>query len=96
MGELEYKEIMWAEMKPDVYDGENCDQITPRWECYADGDMDSDYFDEIKLHSKSFPPGTKISISVPCCPKCGVIQELCKTDEGCDFNWEDWTFNEYS
>ena len=94
---MEYQEIMWAEAKPDVYDGENCDQIRPLWEAYADGDMDSDTFDHsIELCCKTFPPGTKVVISVPCCPECGQQVEMCRTDEGCEFDWDEWVQNEYS
>lgn len=94
---MRYKKIMWAEMKPNIYAGDTCDQIEHRWEAYADGDMDSEVLTQpITLCPKAFPAGTKISISVPECPKCGQEVELCKSNEFCDFNWEEWVLNEYS
>ncbi|PKM43244.1 MAG: hypothetical protein CVV05_15470 [Gammaproteobacteria bacterium HGW-Gammaproteobacteria-1] len=93
---MEYHQTMWAEMKPDVYDGENCDQVRPRWHAHAEGDMDSDYTETVTLDSKQFPPGTKILVMEPCCPKCGMIPDLCRTDEGCDFDWDAWTLDQYS
>lgn len=94
---MEYQEIMWAEMKPDVYAGDNFDQIEPLWEAYSCGDMESDTFDSpIELCCKTFPPGTKVTISVPCCPKCGQRVEICKIDEYCGFDWDEWTRTEYS
>lgn len=94
---MEFQEIMHAEMKPDVYGGEKCDQVVPRWEVYGEGDMDLDFLSEpIKLDFKHFPPGTTVIVSVPCCPKCGQIVELCKSDDGCEFDWDEWVQNEYS
>ena len=93
----EYKAIMWAEMKPDVYGGEKCDEVIPMWEAYGDGDMDSDTFDHnIELDCKTFPPGTRVIISVPCCPDCGQEVEMCQQDEGCAYDWDGWVQNEYS
>lgn len=96
MNDLNYKTIMWAEMKPDLYDGENCDNIRSRFEIFCDGDMSSDYVDIIKLDASTFPPGTKVLVELPCCPECGMDVELCKTYESCDFNWEEWRDDCYS
>ncbi|MET4160540.1 hypothetical protein ABIE61_000354 [Marinobacterium sp. MBR-111] len=93
---MEYHQTMWAEMSPDVYSGENCDQVRPRWNAHADGDMDSDYIEALTIDAKHFPPGTKIQILEPCCPKCGQIPELCRGDDGCDFNWDEWVLGKYS
>lgn len=106
---IEYAEIAWAEMKPYVYGGEQCDQIIPKWYGWFDGDMDGDYSDSFDLDAKGFPPGTKITISVPVCPNCQEksdhsmfnnfpkegtnFQEL-KCD--CGFDWTNWTYDEYS
>ena len=93
----EYTEIMRAEMKPDVYGGEKCDEVIPRWEAYADGDMDSDTFDHnIELDCRGFPPGTRVIISVPCCPDCGQDVEMCQQDHSCNYSWDEWVQNEYS
>lgn len=91
---MEHRTTIWAEMSPDVYDGETCDQIRARWDAYADGDMDSDYTDVLKFDSKSFPPGTKIIVTEPECPNCQTIKELCEDD--CTFDWDLWVREKYS
>lgn len=95
MSKMEYKQTMWAEMKPDIYDGKNCDQVRPQWFAWADGDRDGDFIDKLELDCKQFPPGTKVVLSVPCCPDCGEEVEMCKSDASCGFNWDDWMENEY-
>lgn len=96
MSNLEYRDVMWAEMKPDVYDGDKCDQVRPRWWAYADGDMDGDFIEKIDIDCKHFPAGTKISVSVPCCPKCHQDADMCESDDGCDFDWKHLVECEYS
>lgn len=93
---MEYRQTMRAEMEPDVYGGENCDEVRPRWNAYAEGDMDADYSDSITIDAKHYPPGTKISVLEPCCPKCGQIPEFCRASDGCDFDWDAWVLDEYS
>jgi hypothetical protein len=93
---MDYHQTMWAEMSPDVYDGESCDQVRPRWHVFAEGDMDSDYIDAIMLDAKHFPPGTKVLVLEPQCPQCMKIQELCRADEACDFDWDAWILGQYS
>lgn len=93
---LQYKNIIWAEMFPDLYDGEYCDQIKPRWKVRSDGDMGSEFMNKLTLTALQFPAGAKVTISLPCCPKCGQDVECCKTDDSCDFDWEEWVSNEYS
>lgn len=89
---MKHHKIMWAEMRPFLYDGPKCDQVRPQWHCEAEGDMDSTEEESIDLDAAVFPPGTKIEISVPCCPKCTQIQECCD----CGFAWDAWRDNEYS
>lgn len=96
MTNLIYKNIMWAEMSPDLYDGEDCDQIKPRWNICSDGDIGSELIDVIKLKSGHFPVGTKVTIAAPCCPNCGQGGESCETDELCDFDWGNWVECRYS
>lgn len=87
---------MWAVMAPDVYGGESCEEVIPRWLAYAEGDMDSGYEENIVLDAKYFPPGTKISVLEPCCPKCSQVSEFCRSDESCDFDWDTWALDQYS
>lgn len=96
MSDVSYKATMWAEMKPDLYAGKNCDEVRPTFECNTDGDMGSESIDILTLDATTFPPGTKITVQVPCCPDCGQEVEMCKEDEGCNFDWDEWRDNEYS
>lgn len=106
MTKIRHEETMWAEMKPDTYAGKNCDQIRPQWECHADGDMDSDTQETIKLSARTFPPGTKIVISEPVCPKCSERREPQFTKPNrnvvfsgpcrCGFDWDKWVKEQYS
>ena len=93
--EPETHQIMWAEMSPDIYAGESLNEVKARWHTFCDGDMDSDHLDVVTLDANLFPPGAKISITVPCCPRCGHIQEMCEPGEDCDFNWSLWRDNKY-
>jgi len=69
---MELRETMWAEMKPDVYSGDSCEQHRPNWYSYADGDKQGgDDGNELSLNAEAFPPGTKIVVSEPVCPSCG-------------------------
>lgn len=102
-----HRKVQWAEMSPDVYAGENFDEIKPRWWAEADGDMDGDFIAVLKLAAHTFPPGTKVVISEPVCPSCGDLREpvFPRPKEGeplysgpcsCGFDWDAWTLDEYS
>ncbi len=93
---IDYRQTMWAEMSPDLYDGENCDQLLPRWHGFAEGDRDSDYLETLEFAAKHFPPGTKVLVLEPECPKCQQIPEFCRGDDACDFDWDAWTADRYS
>ena len=87
------QEIMWAELKVDVYDGPNCDQHRPYWNAFSDGDKQDDDVDgDIVLSPTHFPPGTKIVISIPNCPDCDEIVDICT----CGFDWKNWVEEKYS
>lgn len=92
---MKRREIMWAEMSPDLYAGETCDQVRPRWHCHAEGDMDSDHMESISLDAKHFVPGTKIVVMEPECPQCGMVASCCITDKACDFDWDAWRDDKY-
>lgn len=104
-------EIMRAEVKADVYSGKNCNQVKKHFEIYCDGDMDSDTSDEdIVIKLAELPPGARVSITYPCCPKCALPREdkFKQMDGGtlkivghkskcqCGFNWNNWVLNTYS
>lgn len=104
MTKLEMHETMWAEMSPDVYDGPNCDQIRPRWEASAEGDKGgADFIDILELDAKTFPPGTRVIISVPDCPECFESADFAFDSRtmtmgkcSCGFDWNEWARDEYS
>ena len=108
MTDLPMRATMWAEMKPDCYGGEKCDEIVPRWKGYAEGDKDSDTLDVIELAARTFPPGTKVVVREPTCPDCGELRSPIfdpsnekrhgtfadKCD--CGFDWDTWVRDQYS
>lgn len=96
---MEMSEIMWAEQRPDCYHGDSCDQQKARWFFAAVGDKDTSLDSgPIILDADRFPPGTKLVISVPCCPECGNPVMSVETPAepcGCGFDWKDWADGEY-
>ena len=98
---LKYREVMWAEQAPDVYDGPNCDQHRPDWRTNEDGsgEVDTGGQDILELAASTFPAGTKVVISVPLCPTCGDSADLGHHMGGkcdCGFDWKAWANDEYS
>lgn len=101
---MNYRETMRAEMQPDMYDGPKCDQMRPRWYAGAEGDMgDGDHIDVLTLAAATFPPGTKVTVSVPECPNCTVPADINfdpatgKTGPcQCGFDWATWAADQYS
>ncbi len=107
MTKINLRETMWAEMKPNCYGGRTCDQIVPRWDAYAEGDMESDDgLKSLSLAARTFPPGTKVVISEPCCPECGEVRTaiypppkrgpLFASKCDCGFDWDAWVREQYS
>lgn len=90
------REIMWAENKVDCYDGPNCDRHRKVWKGYCAGDKEGGEIGQtITLNTDLFPPGTKVVVSVPICPKCHMGADFC-TESGCDFDWHAWAEEQYS
>lgn len=102
MSGVEYIEVMWAEQHPDVYDGPRCDQIRHDWHLGEIGGKDgmTGGNDVIELKADTFPPGTKVVISVPLCPGCGDSADLGhhagKGVCDCGFDWNEWARDEYA
>jgi hypothetical protein len=107
MEQIKRRETMRAEMKPDMYGGLDCDQMEPRWWTYADGDKDGDFEHKpLTLDAALFPPGTIISIKEPTCPECDETREPNYKDGKylpgfvpkcrCGFDWDNWTYEQFS
>lgn len=107
MANIKCRDTMTATMDPDMYDGPECDQMRPRWRCYADGDKDSVHQEEpLTLDAKLFPPGTRVTVEEPVCPSCDETREPNYKDGKylpgfvakcrCGFDWEAWVANEFS
>lgn len=92
MKKLEYLQVGCAEMSPDIYGGEDCNEHIAQWKAYFDGDKDSGFVDVIKLDSAHFPAGTRIVVSMPMCPDCNETQETCQ----CGFDWMEWIEDNYA
>jgi hypothetical protein len=98
-----HQETIWAEMRPEPWANEAGEHWRPGWHCYADGDKDSeDGIKTLDLAAYTFPPGTKVVVSEPCCPKCGEMREpqfpkvtYADTCE-CGFDWANWTEEQFS
>lgn len=98
---MQYREVMWAEQHPDVYDGPDCDQIRPDWYISGEGDKGPPEGgnDTVELAANTFPPGTKIVISVPLCPECEDTADMINDANkciGCGFDWNEWARIEYA
>ena len=104
---LKLRETMWATMRPDCYGGKSCDKIRPQWSTYGDGDKQGEEGERtLQLAARSFPPGTKITIAEPQCPKCGEVRDpifpapkrgpLFAAKCGCGFDWNEWTLEQFS
>ncbi|MGF1905330.1 hypothetical protein [Aliivibrio salmonicida] len=99
--EIKYNVVAGAEVKADVYSGENCDEHKPYIEAWTEGDEGTETMEELGFHSKRWPVGTVIKIEVPCCPApdCLANAEM-QDDKGkcteCGFDWKNWADEQYS
>ena len=108
--DLQHRETMRATQAPDVYGGPKCDQIIPRWVGSAAGDKDGEgpIGADISLSARTFPPGTKVQVLEPECPKCGVVPcDMGDMPDGnggwftkwsceCDFDWREFALDQFS
>lgn len=93
MSGTKYTAAAWAEVRVNCYKGENCDEHENYWNSFWEGDkQDDDHEDPIVLDAKTLPPGTKVTIEFPLCPKCYMSQECCN----CGFDWHNWAEEEFS
>jgi hypothetical protein len=94
---LQYRTVQQSEMKPDLYDGPNCDIARPRWVADIEKEGPEEIPGNIVLDPSKFPPGTRVLIQVPVCPDCGLDEEFAADGRcGCGFDWHAWRDNQYS
>ena len=96
---------MWGDMEPDTYAGDDCDGIVPSWTVCGEGDKDGPepIGGTVILAASTFPPGTRVVVSVPECPDCGETADMALDHKAgimgpcsCGFDWENWTREVYS
>lgn len=64
--------------------------------CGFEGDkQDEDLSGCIELNPATLPPGTRITVSVPVCPCCGLSKEM-QDEEICQFDWAQWEISKYA
>ncbi len=71
--DIERRDTMRTEMKPDCYGGRSFSELRPRWWGYCEGDKEGDFTVDLKLASDTFPPGTVVIVQEPECPKCHEV-----------------------
>lgn len=93
--------------EPDCYDGKTCDQQRPRWMTSypKEGDEEDGEVLKIEMDARHWPPGTRVTIEVPCCPKCNEPADM-KGFDGkrrrvwpkcrCGFSWKEFVEDNFS
>lgn len=73
MSELKYEDRQIFRQEPDCYSGPDCGGHRPRWMTSypKEGDEEDGEVLKLEIDAKSMPPGSRVIIEVPCCPKCG-------------------------
>ena len=104
---LEYAHRQTFRQEPDCYDGASCDQRRPRWMTSypKEGDEEDGETLKLEMNARQYPPGTRVTIEVPCCPKCGDPAD-CHYDGltpvrewpscECGFSWTEWVIDNFS
>lgn len=105
--ELQYQQADAYWTKTNCYDGKNCNGLRPEWWTSApkEGDYKHGETLELKIDAANLPPGSKVIIEVPCCPKCG-LQADAVTDPRknykawpnceCGFSWRKFCHDNFS
>lgn len=97
MTDMNYYTAQSTYMEPDVYAGDTCDQVRPRWVAYIEKEGRCDVGELIELNAKTFPAGTRILIQIPDCPECTTSADLASDGKcECGFDWDQWTQEQYS
>ncbi|HEX3800222.1 MAG TPA: hypothetical protein VH413_16120 [Verrucomicrobiae bacterium] len=105
--ELRYVERQTFRQEPDTYDGKNSNLHRPRWMTSypKEGDSEDGEVLKLELDARQMPPGSRVTIEVPCCPKCGDPADMnfdwrkryrkwpnCR----CGFSWRKWVEENFS
>jgi hypothetical protein len=104
---IEYAHRQTFTQEPDCYDGETCDKHRPRWmtEYPKEGKEEDGEVLKIELDARTMPPGSRVTIEVPCCPKCGEPADFSGKDGKryrkwpkcrCGFSWAKWVEEHFS
>ena len=98
--ELEFDEIDRLTMIPDrSYDDPDKTTLIPMWE--GGGEKESFKITLIELDPAHFPPGTRVVIETPICPKCGWASDYDPLSQkvicapNCIFDWITWGQENY-
>lgn len=107
MKKLIYVERQTFRQEPDCYDGKTCDRHRPRWMTSypKEGDEEDGEVLKLEIDAKTMPPGSRVTIEVPCCPNCGEPADMFhdsleKVKEWpacrCGFSWKNWVEDNFS
>ena len=107
MKPLQFCERQTFWMEPDCYDGESCDKLRPRWMTSypKHGKEEDGEVLKLEIDASSMPPGSRVTIEVPVCPKCGDPADIkvdCLEkhkewpDCDCGFSWNEWAKNNFT
>lgn len=63
-----------------------------------EGDEEDGEILKLEMRATQYPPGTRVTIEVPCCPKCGDPADCNEPKEygrtwpdcECGFSWTNW------
>lgn len=106
MEKIHYTERQTFRQEPDCYDGKKCDKQRPRWMTSypKHGDEEDGETLKIEIPAGSVPPGTRVIIQVPICPKCGDPADMNEPRRKqrrwprcqCGFSWAKWADGQFS
>jgi hypothetical protein len=92
--DMDREELVEYKVKPEIgSDG----QVKNYFWKSADKEIEIKVEEVLIFKAHELPPGTRITIEVPICPKCGEYYACKQLHDcpGCGFNWKDWVDREY-
>ena len=92
--------------EPDCYAGKTCDKLNPQWvtDYPKHGTEVEGETLTLELEAINLPPGARVAIEIPVCPKCGDPADMNEPKRkqrrwprcGCGFSWAKWAQGQYS